>query len=286
MMRILFLVFVAASVASASSSVNGVVSDENGHLIFDAEVLLLNPADQRVLYRTSVEQGAFRIEPVEPRSYFLSVNATSFREYADSVSVAPDQAVDLGRIAVRMDLGISHFWGGRWDIIARPKDSLPEPKTVDEHVRSVLGFPVLTVCEYLNLRSATPIWYPDAIVIGIVVQTPQGSWLRQSCRDSLRSGDYAWPNAIALDAKTGPKIIPGRKNWADFLPHLTRPSNEELDPRDRDGNWAAFFGRLETRDKLVAAPCGNGKLCGYGFGAISAPARLLYQNSYYFGGAK
>jgi hypothetical protein len=274
--RTLFLVLVAASAASASSSIKGVVSAENGQLIFDAKVRLLNPANQEVLYETSVVHGTFRIEPVEPGSYFLSVKAVGFRECADSVSVAQDQAVDMGRIAVRVGPTAP-------DIVLPPTPPLPKPGSVDEHVRFVHGIPVMTVCEYLNLRSVAPLVYPaGVIVIGILVQTPQGSRLQQSCRDSLRSGDYFWPNAIALEGAGSSRL-----NWADFLPNLTRPSNEELDPRDREGNWAAFVGRLETRDgRLAAAPCGSGKMCGYGYGAISAPAQLLYHDSYYFDRAK
>jgi hypothetical protein len=47
----------------------------------------------------------------------------------------------------------------------------------------------------------------------------------------------------------------------------------------------SYFGRLQTRERLAAVPCGSGKLCGYGYGAISAPARLLYQSWHDFGAA-
>jgi len=276
--RLLFMVLVAASAGNASSSLVGAVIDPQGRPISRAQVLLLNPVDQKVLYETSVVQGTFRIDPVAPKSYFINIKALGFQEYADSVSVAQDQSVDMGRIAVK--IGRLEEWCG-----GEPTSSAQD--LVDAHVHTEQGYRMMTVCEYLNLRAKAPLSYGSgAIVIGILVQTPQGSWLRQSCRGSLRSGDYSWPNAIALEEDTSFTGTSGGLNWADFLPHLTRPGNEELDPRDRAGNWAAFFGPLRTRDKLVAVPCGNGEQCAYGFGAISAPAGLLYRKSYYFGEVK
>ena len=275
MIRDLFLVLVAASVASASSSVRGLVSTEQGHADVPASVSLLNPVSQKVVYQTRVVQGTFRFESVKPGSYFLTVEFVGMTKYTDLVSVAHDQVVDMGTITLRPEPVAPDYMMG-WSTT-----SLPKLEAVDAHVRNVMGVPMMTVCEYLKLRSATPLVYRyGAIVVGILVQTPQGSWLRQSCRDTLRFGDYSWPNAIALEeSKSG---SPSGMNWADYVPHLTRPSNEELDPWDREGNWAAFFGPLETRGNLVAAPSGSGRLCANGYGAVCAPARLLYNYSYYF----
>jgi hypothetical protein len=267
------------------------VVHKDGRPVLDgAKVLLLNPVDQKVLYETDAVQGAFRFESVAPQSYFVSVKTRVFADGTDAVSVAQDQAVDMGRITLYGWRFQSRFYE-QVQVVPAPGSSPwpkpPEPVFIDAHIRDVHGHPVVTVCQYLNLISATPMSYGfGAIVIGILVETPQGSYLRQSCGDSLRSRGYSWPNAIALEEKPGDKIIPGNLDWADFLPRLSRPSDEELDPRDRGGRWAAFFGSLETRDKLVAVPCGNGKLCGYGYGAISAPARLLYRKSHEFGGTK
>ena len=276
--RILLLVLVVVSAASASSSVKGTVVDPNGQSIFEARVLLLNPVDQKVLYETRVERGTFRFDTVAAQSYFINVKALGFREHADSVSVAQDQAVDMGRIIV--SLGRVEEWFG-----GEPTWSAED--LVDAHVRTLAGIRLMTVCEYMNIRSQAPISYSwvGVTIIGILERTPQGSFLRQTCPDSLRSGDYSWPNAIALEEIAGSNSIPASPNWVESL-HPTRPIDEELDPRDRKGHWAAFYGRLETRDKLVAVPCGNGKQCAYGFGAISAPARLLYQKWYDFGGTK
>jgi P pilus assembly chaperone PapD len=102
--RVLLLVLVAASAASASSSVKGTVVDPNGQSFSGAKVLLLNPVDQKVLYETVVVQGTFRIEPVAPQSYFINIKALAFREHADAVSVAQDQAVDMGRITISIGL--------------------------------------------------------------------------------------------------------------------------------------------------------------------------------------
>ena len=274
--RVLLLVLAAASVASASSSVKGTVVDLNGQSLMAAKVLLLNPVDQKVLYETTVVQGSFRFESVAPQSYFVSIHSRGFREYADSVSVAQEQAADMGRLT--MSIGRLEEWFGG-------EPTLSAEYLVDSHVRTLAGIRLMTVCEYMNIRSQAPISYSwvGVTIIGILERTPQGSYLRQSCPDSLRSGDYSWLNAIALEEVAGSSSIPGRPNWVESL-HPTRPIDEELDPRDRKAHWAAFFGRLQTREKLVAVPCGDGKQCAYGFGAISAPARLLYQKWYDFGG--
>jgi hypothetical protein len=254
------------------------VVDPKGGAVSVGSVLLLDPVDLRVLYETEVVHGTFRFEPVAPQSYFLSVKTPGFREYSDSVSVAQDAAVDVGRIT--LILGRLEEWFGG-------KPELSAEDLVDSQVRTVLGYRVMTVCEYLRMRSVVPLSYGfGAILIGILVETPQGSYLRQSCHESLRSGDYSWPNAIALEVKPWSKSIPGHLDWADFLPHLRRPSDEELDPGDRNGRWAAFFGPLQTRGNLVSMSCGSGKRCANGYGAISAPARLLYQQSYDFGATK
>jgi hypothetical protein len=254
------------------------VVDSTGRSFSDAKVRLLNPADQKVLYETKVVQGVFRIEPVAPQSYFVSIQLIGFREYAAAVSVGQDQSVDMGRIAMRFER--PEEWIG-----GEPLFSAED--LADAHLPTVFGYRVMTVCEYLKIRSVAPLSYVlGVIVIGILVQTPQGSYLRQSCPESLRSGDYSWPNAIALEEYPGRRSIGGRVDWADFLPHLSRPSAEELDPRDREGRWAAFLGTLQTRGNLVAIPCGSGQYCAYGYGAISAPARLLYQVWHDFGAAK
>ena len=291
MVRLLFLALVVASAASASSSVTGTVVDPYGQSFMTARVRLLNPADQKILYETDVSQGTFRIEPIAPQSYFVIIRAQGFMEYTDGVSVAQGQAADMGRLTLRIGLVVESRFENRGIAVVpapgaepSPTPPLPEPEFVDAHVRILAGVPVMTVCEYLDLRSQAPLSYSwvGVTIIGILERTPQGSFLRQSCRDSLRSGDHSWPNAIALEEIAGSVSIPGRPNWVESL-HPTRPMDEELDSRDRKAHWAAFFGRLQTREKLVAVPCGDGKQCAYGFGAISAPARLLYRKWYDFG---
>jgi hypothetical protein len=120
-----------------------------------------------------------------------------------------------------------------------------------------------------------------------LVETPQGKWLEQSCRDSLYSEDYSWPNAIALK-KAARHMNMGSISWEeDIIPEVIRPNNEELDPRDQGRRWVAVLGnRLQTRPNLTAVPCGNGKQCAYGYGAISAPALLQYEYLYDFGAIK
>lgn len=128
-------------------------------------------------------------------------------------------------------------------------------------------------------------YFTPVLVIGIVKQTAEGSWLQQSCGDSLKSGDFVWPNAISLK-EWGPQ----EKYWSinnskwenDFAKQLARLSNEKLDPRDRNGRWVAVYGVLDSRDQLVATPCGKGEICGCGYGPLSAPVQLTFQHIYIF----
>jgi hypothetical protein len=141
-----------------------------------------------------------------------------------------------------------------------------------DHIRHVNGTLVMTVCEFMKGKyalSASRYSY-SIVIIGTLMQTPQGRWLQQSCNEQLKSGDFTWPTAVSLQAD--PK---GRVWNTDVLNSVSRPPYEEINPRDRGHTWAAAYGRLDDRESLVAAPCGDdGKLCGYGFGPISAPAQL------------
>jgi hypothetical protein len=276
MLRTAFLFFVAVLFASADVRVSGTVIDPDGSPSSGAGVSLRNPADQRAIYETTTDSlGTFRIDAVAPRSYFVVIRSRTFDgEYWDAVTVAPEQAVNLGKISFPLP---------KYPLSEIYIDPATRPKRLDDDVRDVHGSRVLTVCQYLSFRAKEPLSYPTSvIVIGILVKTPEGSWLRQSCRESLRSGDYIWPNAIALEGETRSTRIPGPYGWADYLPHLSQPSDADMEASDRDGKWAAFIGRLETRDKLVAVPCGDGKVCANGYGPISAPARLIYKQSYEF----
>ena len=149
MIRILLLVLVVASAASASSSITGTVVDEAGNSI-PARVLLSNPVDQKVLYATEALRGTFRFEPVAPQSYFVSVQAQGFREYADSVSVAQNQPADMGRITLRIGR-LEEWFGG--------EPTLTAEYLVDAHVRTLAGIRLMTVCEYMNIRSKAPLSY-------------------------------------------------------------------------------------------------------------------------------
>jgi hypothetical protein len=135
------------------------------------------------------------------------------------------------------------------------------------------GTLVMTVCELMKEKQAlsASMYSYSMVIIGTLVQTQQGSWLQQSCSEPLKSRNFIWPAAVALDGKRASDNL----NTAE-VSLASRPHNEEIDPKDQGRTWAAAYGRLDDREDLVAAPCGDdGKLCGYGFGPISAPAQLM-----------
>jgi hypothetical protein len=270
-MRVFLLMLVSAVFALAGTSVSGIVVDSDGKVMHRAEVRLLNPADRKVLYETATVQGRVHFDAVAPQSYFLSVTFRGFIEHARSITVTPDEAVDAGKVV--LEAGMIFFLDN-----VRSKLVWPEKR------RLIAGYHALTVCEYLQLRSHAPYTEERLIILGILVQTPEGNYLRQTCSEHLHSGDFSWPDAIALEPAAGAQqrlVIErlGRLEWSD----ADRPGNDEMAPSNRQGAWVAFFGNVVTMDDLVTAPCGNGKVCGYGYGPVSAPAMLRYLYWHHFG---
>lgn len=133
--------------------------------------------------------------------------------------------------------------------------------------------------------SASPYSYV-VVIIGTLEQTPTGRWLQQSCSEPVKSGDYIWPNSVSLKEADANLTIKLMIPIDDMLTMVNKPPDEEIDPRDRGRIWAAAYGRIDSREDLAVAYCGDeGKLCGYGFGPISAPAELTYRKIRIFSGS-
>jgi hypothetical protein len=230
---------------------------------------------------TSDNSGAFYFSAVKPGGYFISMFIKGFREHAESVTVQEGQTVNVGKQILRIGLLNDELL---------PVDIPPRPSGAEKltHIPKFYDAYTMTVCEFIKERpalSANRFPY-QVIIMGTLVQTPNGSWLQQTCVDSLKSGNFIWPNAIALkegNNDVGKALIQGKSSWRVFPYRLNKPADKEIDPRDRSERWVAVYGELDTRDSLVAAPCGNeGRLCGYGYGAISAPVQLTYYNFHFF----
>jgi hypothetical protein len=228
---------------------------------------------------------AFKFDNVKPGAYFISVSRFNFIPHSASVIVKEGQYADVGKqilLPIRKcqgpftQCGTDSAGTRLWGSAGNPPEW--NPKSIDAQLRSFNGSPVMTVCEYIKMRLSEPVVYSDvrAYVIGNLKETPDGSWLHQSCSQSLKSGDFTWPNAIALadEIEIGDSKLRFSPVVRDNVIRIFNTICKELESKDQTGPCAVVYGKLETRDNLIAKPCGN-KLCGFGFGSISAPAQLI-----------
>jgi hypothetical protein len=140
------------------------------------------------------------------------------------------------------------------------------------------------VCEALNTRSQHN--GKGVIVVGKLVGTGEGSWLREDCDEKIVTDGYTWTNVISLtyvrsEAATPPSV-PKDVNWnlpllLTKLKQVQRTTAlQVLKEYNYTDKWFAVFGRFETRIPLQVALGGGGKLIGYGFGhSNTAPAQLI-----------
>lgn len=275
------LLMTLLTILGANGGISGIVIDQAAIPLPLAEIQILDPATLKIEAQTLTDRtGAFRFENVKPGNHFVSFKMTGFKEHVVAVTVKSAQELNIGQqfLSVRpiIEELVTVDENGTSPGIERRKRDFAR----FDHIRRIDGTLIMNVCELMKNQpalSASRYSY-IVVIIGTLVQTSQGSWLEQSCREPLKSGDFVWPTAVSLnevDAKQAIRLMLPNDN---LLTRITRPRDEEIDPQDRGRSWAAAYGRLDTRESLVSATCGDdGKLCGYGFGPISAPAQLIYK---------
>ena len=144
--------------------------------------------------------------------------------------------------------------------------------------------PVLTVCEALNNLSQHN--GKVVVVVGKLVGTEEGSWLREDCDEKIVTDGYTWENIISLayvrSAVEPPPRVPKDFDWdltllLKKLKQVRRTTRlQVLKQYNYTDRWFAVFGRFETRLPLQVALGGGDKLFGYGFGHLNAaPAQLI-----------
>jgi hypothetical protein len=248
-----------------------VVSEDPATVLRHLEIQLLDPATLKIEKQTLTDEtGAFYFKNVKPGGYFVRISQIPFREHVAAVSVKNGQEIDIGKQILRLSQVIDAIFE------VNEGEKYREDRQKDfakyDHIRHVNNTLVMTVCEFMKEKTALSAsnYANDVVIIGTLVQTPQGSWLQQSCSEPLKSGDFVWPAAVSLEGRLGRRPFD-----IDAINFVSKPPDEEIDPKDRSRTWAAAQGRLDERENLVAAACGDdGKQCGYGFGPISAPAQL------------
>ncbi len=242
------------------------------------EIQLLDAANQQIVARTFTDKtGAFQFENVKPGGYFARSEYTGFKEHVAAISVNSGQETNIGKHILRARPLTEELFTVDKNGRSPEQERWEKDFARFDHIRHINTIMVMTVCEFMREQPAlsTRRYDMPVIIIGTLVQTLQGNWLQQSCSEPLKSGDFVWPAAVSLNEVDTKQAIKLMLPNDDRLAIVTRPPDEEIDPKDRGRTWAAAYGRLDTRENLVAAPCGDDrKQCGYGFGSISAPAQL------------
>ena len=153
------------------------------------------------------------------------------------------------------------------------------PSEIDSQYPRLDGRKILTVCEYLKMRADYPLVYTrwDVIIIGNLIQTSEGSWLQQSCGNTVKSDVHSWPDAIFLG-----KDSTIRQYESIFIKAENRFWKDLIQKSSSDDNIVvAVMGKLTTSDNLTYVKCGKEKTCGFGYGPIATPAQIEYVYIHY-----
>ena len=292
MLHAILLAFILTIIQSGGGTIRGSVFDLTyREPIPGASVQLLDTETRTVLWLAVTDRnGNFKFENIKPDHYFINSSIPGFYDQVATASVEEGETTDIGELRHRIySYTDSYFTYRGIQVYKSDGTPLMEPRdktAIDAHLSSLHGIPIMSVCEYLEFRKKKPLYYkdPGVIVIGILEQTEQGSWLKQKCSNSLKSGDFIWPDAIMLKELEGPRgpFIRDFDWHNEYVPQLIRPFFNDMKLPDYSEQWVAVFGSLVTREDLVAAPCGEEQICGFGYGPISAPAQLNYRYIHYF----
>ncbi len=144
------------------------------------------------------------------------------------------------------------------------------------------SIPILTVCEALQNRvryNGKPI-----IVIGRTVRTMEGSWLSEECNTKISTDGVVWGGNISLtvylERTDPPPNLPKDFRWDDrTLLKKLKSLGDYSHYQSFFTNWAAVFGRFETRISPEYFRDANGHLRGLGFGHLSGSLAQLISGS-------
>ena len=236
--------------------------------LYPVTVQLYDPAIRKIQMSANVDQsGKFSFTGVAPGDYMIYMERRSFTSHLVAVSVKEgmneigEQHFDPYSLIFAIGLSAN----GEESYTSEYKDLLNEYPRVN-------GYSVFTVCEFLRLK---PSWRNEmgrGIIIGNLVQTPEGSWLEQSCGNPIKSGDHSWSDAIFLNfINTPPLGVVNYKGYIDdhdsrLKEAITRSGKDFIQNNKSGGNVAvAVIGNIVTFDNLLYVKCGEGKTCGFGY---------------------
>lgn len=228
--------------------------------------------------------GAFLFKNLSSGEYIINIVSTGNYDHPVVVLLGENESKDIGEQRLAPYPIYSSFFV---DVNA----GLPKlyPIDIDRQYPVISGHKVLTVCEYLKIRPDYPLFYSyfqRVIIIGNLMQSSEGSWLQQSCKNPVKSGAHTWPDTVFLGNKVDSiretmvesdytTVIDSNNN---VLKEANKRFGKEFIQNNSNNNYfaVAVIGQLITRDNLVYVKCGDEKTCGFGYGPIAAPAQIEY----------
>jgi len=193
-----------------SSIIGTMMSHDGGPARFEDgyEVQLYDALTCKMTTTIIRSDGSFSFENLHSGEYIVNVPHTY--DHPVAVSLEENESKNIGgQSFLYYPMEIGHYLSvidkttGK-EIEVKREWRAPFPQELDSRYPvNSFGNKVLTVCEYLKMRADYPISYPagtgaGVIIIGNLVRTPEGSWLRQSCGNPVRAGVHIWPDAIFL----------------------------------------------------------------------------------------
>ena len=254
------------------------------------DVRLYNALKRETTIKSTI--GQFSFNNLSSGEYFIHIYDLMYYDHPIAVSLGDNETKSIN-IPVNAGTALQRYSTVPTLILVDPTTGeiitprTPEPiyypPDIDSQYPVISGTTVLTVCEYLKMRADYPVAYMQfpVILIGNLVKTPDGSWLRQSCGNPVKSGTHVWPDTIFLDDSNveSEAIVnnPNNQNSRVLKEAVTLYGKAFIhNNSDNDGNAVAVIGRLRTSYNLVYAKCGEEKTCGFGYGPIAAPAQIEY----------
>jgi len=238
---------------------------------------LYDPAINKMLMSVNINQsGDFFFEGIAPGEYVINISYPGYMDHPVAVSIREGMNVIEEQF-------LTYYYLGSGSIglpvnapaeILQPSVEYSKRKTILGEYPEISGYRIFTVCELLGIESFQWIHGLPVVIIGNLVQTPEGSWLKQSCGNHLQSGAHTWPDAIFLNKNSSDS-----KRMTFILEDADKRFGKDFTQNNSNGDSVAVAvaGRLVAGDSLVYVKCGEEKTCGFGYGPIVAPIQINYE---------
>ena len=140
--------------------------------------IVLLGSDGVTAQRSAAPNGGFLFENIRPGTYLLHVQPQGAGGRLQQLRVQADRETFAGSVLNSCD---------------EPENGLCDRMVVGEPRQAE---PVYTVCEALAMRDALA--HSPVVIVGILAQRPTLA-LSQTCKQTLITGDFTWPNSIAFE---------------------------------------------------------------------------------------